>query len=267
MWSIILKTISLKKIAIASYSFAAIVFAWIYVALFPALSERAEEIEELFAAYPEDFLQAFNIESLSVSTLESFVAAEHLSIVWPFLVIFLGVSFAGSYITKEIEQGTIEILLSRSVSRVKLFVGKYIGAVIGLLIFSAVSFYIFPILAELFDVEYVLQRYTITTAMGFLFGLTFLSLGFMLAAFFSERNRTYMFASGIVLLMYIAKIVPSFNEDLENFQYISYFHYLDPEKILLNGEIDPVAVAVFLISSLIFLVVGTIYFDRRDLAV
>ena len=73
---------------------------------------------------------------------------------------------------------------------------------------------------------------------------------------------------GVILLsMYFAKILTNFKENLENIQYISFFHYLDADKILVKGEVEIFAVGVLIGVSVVTTVIGAFYFNKRDIAV
>lgn len=267
MWSIILKTLSLKKVALFSYSLASLAFGWMFVALFPSFKDDAVGFDELIQAYPEELLQAFNISSISANTIEDFLAFEHVALLWPLLAIFMVVSFAGSFITKEIEKGTIEILLSRPVSRTRLFLGRYIGSLIALIVFTLISYVPLPLFAELYDVTYRLDHYVVTAIGSFLFGAAILSAAFMVATFFSERNKAYGVIGGGLLAMYFAKVITNFNEDFNDVKYASFFHYFDAEKLMVNAEFDTLSIAVFVSTILIATIIGILYFNKRDIAV
>lgn len=267
MWSVIRKTISLKKVSTLLYTLASILFGWLFVAMYPSFSENSADFDELIQAYPEEFLQAFNITSVSTSTLEDFFAFEHVSLLIPLLIIFFTVSLAGGLITKEIERGTIEMLLSRPISRIELYFGRFFGAVISLSIFTLISFVSLPLFAELYSIEYRIDHYIVTGIGAFLFGLAILSVSFMVATFFSERNKTYAVLGGGLFTMYFAKIITNFREDFENLKYVSFFHYFDSEMLMVQAELEVIVLWVFLGTVIISTAAGVIYFNKRDIAV
>lgn len=267
MWSIILKTISSKKTALLSYIGASVVFNWMFVGLYPSIHEQSEKLSGLLDAYPKGFLQALNIDDLSFDTLESFLAVENLSLIWPLMVIFMVVSFAGNHITKEIERGTIEILLSRPISRTTLYLGRLFGSVMGLGLFAATSIMSVIPLAKIYNLEYQPDHYVVSTVIGFLFGLAVLCSMFMISTFFSERSRMYMVSGVVLVSMYFAKILTRFQESVENIQYLSFFHYFDAEKLIVRGEFDFVSVVVLFSVSFVTTVIGVYYFNKRDIAV
>lgn len=267
MLHIIWQTITGKKFALMGYSLAAVLFMWMYVALFPSISEQTADFEEFLDVYPEGFTKAFNIEDLSFETLENFVSVEHISIVWPLMALFLVISFAGFGITKEIESGTMELLLAQPVSRMKIFLGRYLGALASFSVFTLISFLCVVPLAELHGVDYHLDHFLVAMLVGYLFGWAIMSIGFMFSVIFSERNRVYMSMGALLFLMYLAKIIINFNEDMELLQYVSFFHYFDGTTALVDGIADGVSVLVFVGCIVVSFAVGLAVFNKRDVAV
>jgi ABC-2 type transport system permease protein len=148
MLNIFLRTIKDRKISLAIYSTAGLIFLWMYVALFPSMQKNAEAFEEMFENMPEIFFKALGIESLGFSTIEQFLSIEHFSLVWPLMAIFLLLSIAGSSLAGEIEKGTAELLLSKPISRLKLFLGKYMSGIFSLLVFTVISIFAIAALAR-----------------------------------------------------------------------------------------------------------------------
>lgn len=264
---ILKQTVNAKRIALSIYSLASAGFLLMYVAFYPAIQDQAKEFEKLLDAYPEGLFKAFGIEELNFETLEKFLALEQFSIVWPLMVILLMVSFAGAAIAREVETGTIELLLARSVSRLQLFFGRYFGGLAALTIFVLASTYPIIPMAELFGLEYVLDVYHPLALLCFCFGWAIWSMGLMFSAIFSERSRVYMVSGGILLLMYVAKIASSLKESLDWLQYSSFFYYFDANAVLIREETPVEALAVFAGVAVVCTAIGAGYFNKRDIAV
>lgn len=267
MFTIILETIRAKKVALFSFSLAAVLFMLMFVSLFPSIKEQTADFEEFLKAYPEGFTKAFNIESLSFETLENFISVEHISITWPLMAMFFVISFAGASMTREIETGTIELLLAKPISRTKIFVGKYLGSLFSFMLFCFISFMSVVPLAELSNIEYQFDHFVVVMVVGFLFGFAIMSLAFMFSVLFSERNKVYMIMGGMLLAMYLAKIITNFQENLENLQYVSFFHYFDATETMVEGMYNTTSIAVFAGCGIIAFLIGLFVFRKRDVAV
>jgi ABC-2 type transport system permease protein len=267
MWEIFLRTIKDRKISLIIYIVASVGFMWMYIAMFPSMQDQAANFQELMKSYPQEFLKAFNIEELSFDKIEKFLAMEDFSIIWPLMVMFMMISVAGGVLAGEIEKGTAEIILSKPVSRLRIFFGKYLAGMFILAVFTACSVFFVAPLCTLHNVDYVMENYVRMAAIGFLFGLAVFSLAIMFSAFFSERSKPYMFSGGILVLMYVANIVANLKDQLKNFKYLSFFHYYDQNQALIHNTIETNSIIVFAGVAVFCTVIGAIYFSKRDIAV
>jgi ABC-2 type transport system permease protein len=267
MFTIIWNTIKDKKIALLVYCLAAIAFVWMFVALFPSIQEESEQFTQLFESYPEGFFKVFGIEDLGFSTIEKFLALENYSIMWPIMAMFFMVSLAGYSLVREVEKGTAEILLSRPISRSKLYFSRYFAGIIMLIIFTIISVFCVVPLAHLHDVDYNIDNYVSIAILSFLFGWAVFSVAYLFSAIFSEKGRAYAVTGGLLILMYFFNLIASFKEDWENIRYASFFYYYDFNKALIDVQIDWQSIFVFIAAALVCTFVGAVWFHKRDIAV
>ena len=237
------------------------------MAMYPAISDQAEEFDKLMESYPEAMMKAFNIEELSFDTIERFLAMEQYSFVWPLMVMFLVISIAGSGIAKEIEKGTMEILLSRPVARWKIFFSRYLVGLFSLVLFAFCSIFSVIPFSEMHNVEYAMQNQVTMFILCILFGWAILSFAMMLSAMFSERGKVYMITGGMLVLMYVIQIVASLKESLENLKYVSVFYYFDASKAIVHNTIKEEAIWVFVGVIIVCTLAGVYWFNKRDVAV
>jgi len=266
MLTIFLRTIKDRKIPLTIYCLSGVALLWMYVALFPSIQAQAESVSELMKNYPEGFLRAFGLEDgISLSTLESFLAVEQFSFVWPIMVIFLLVSLGAAGIAGEVEKGTLEIILARPVSRRNVFLGRYLAGVFTLVVFTVFSVFGIVPLAELYGIDYVIESYITMSILGFLFGIVVFSIAMLFSAISSERGRVYMATGGILIIMYVLNLIAALKDDLGNLRYLSFFHYFDPAQALTNNSISIAAVLVFVVISITSAIAGAFLFSRRDI--
>lgn len=267
MFTIIWNTIKDRKIAVIIYCIAAVSFVWMFVAMFPTIQEQAENFSKMIENYPEGFLKAFGIEDVGFDTIEKFLAVENYSIMWPIMAMFMMVSIAGFSLAREVEKGTAEILLSRPISRLTLYFGRYIAGILILVVFTVVSVFCVVPLAHLHNIDYNIDSHVAIAIISFLFGWAVFSMAFMFSAIFSEKGRAYTAAGGILILMYVLNLIASLKEEWENLKYVSFFYYYDFNKALIDAHIDWLPVVVFVSVAVVCTTVGAIWFYKRDIAV
>lgn len=256
-----------KKIFLLSFVLGGVGMAWMYAALFPAIAKMSESYSEILKSFPKAFLEAFGISETGFAGFESYMSTEHFSFVWPILVIVIIISFAGSSLSGEIEKGTMEILLSLPVSRLKIFFGKYLAGLSGLIIFTLFSVLLIIPLAEIYNIEYAAGRYFTMSLLGFLFGLAVFSVSMLVSAIFSDRSRVSIIMGAVLLGMYVIKIISILSDKLDNLKYFSFFYYYNAPEALGKNIISPGTFVVFIGVAVIATALAAIWFSRRDVAV
>ena len=267
MFNVFWRTIKDKKWTILVYCLAVIIFLWMYIALIPSFQKAVGTLNQYLKSFPQSFLKAFGIEANSFTTFEGYISSEQYSFVWPILLIALVVSMANSFLAGETEKGTIGILLSQPISRIKIFLEKFIGGISYLTIFVAVSVLsIFP-LAEAYNVSYKSERFLKLALIGFVFGLAVFGLSMLFSAIFSEKSKVTFTLVGILIGMYVLNIVSGLKENLNHLKYFSFFYYFKPPDILVYNKISHWTLLVFLGTFFITSALALIWFKKRDVAI
>jgi ABC-2 type transport system permease protein len=251
------------------YSVAAVLFAEMYIALFPALKEQADMLNTLLEAYPKSLMSAFGFDGTAAffSRLENFMSTEYFSFLWPILAIIMLVGFANAMVAGEVEKGTIEVTLAQPISRLQVFMARYTAGLVYFGVFSIVSIFSIPVLAILNNIDYAFPNYFTTLWVGFLFGAAIFSIACFFSAIFSEKGKAAFATTGVVLLMYVANVVSTLKESWQNIRYFSFFYYFNAATVLGKNEIVQYTVPVLLTTAILFAVAAAIWFNRRDLAV
>lgn len=254
--------------AVLIYCLAALGLSVMYVGLYPSLQTQSQQYADIFNAFPESFMKAFGLSSAQgfLFSLESFIATEHFSLIWPILAIILSLSLAANNLVEEIERGTMEFLLSLPVSRLKLYFARYLSGAFFILIFTAISIFSIILGAKIFDVSYMSDNYLKLFYIASLFSLAIYSIAMFFSALLSEKSKVYAVSVAIVIVMYIINIISALKDKLSDLQYLSFFHYFNASNILVRGEVDNHSIWVFALTTLVFFIAGAIVFDDRDIA-
>lgn len=266
-WAIIRKELYQRRWALFGYSLAAIAFLLLYILIYPSFQSETAKFNELLEAYPKALLQAFNIDQLQLSTFEGYISAEHFSFVWPLMAIFLSMSLAGVAFAGEIEKGTMAFLLSQPLSRARIFVAKYLGAIVALTIFVVLSILAIIPLAGLQNISVDAGNILRTATISLLFAWAIYALSTMVSSVVSERSKSYFAVGGLLLLMYVSNVVSGLVNGLDWLKFTSFFHYYQPAKILAGGSIETLSLAVFIGTIVIATIIGYILFKYRDISV
>lgn len=268
-WSIFTRIIKDKKSALLWYTLGAIGTVEMYIALFPAIQKQSEQLNQLLAAYPKGFMQAFGFNGTQAlfSTVESYMSTEYFSFFWPIMVVTMLIAFANLMIVTEIEKGTMELTLAQPISRLQLFFTRYFAGVVYFLIFDLVSIFAMIPIAKLNGVEYHFANYFTITGISILFGLAIFSMATLFSAIFSEKGKAVAVSSSVLLLMYVLNIVSSLKDTLRDVRYFSIFYYFNPSTVFGNNQVVQYSVPVFIGIIVVLTAAAAFWFNRRDIAV
>ncbi len=268
MIPILISNIKDRLLSLGIYIASAIAFIWMYVGLFPTFAQQAPEFEKLLETFPDGFMEAFGFEGgLFFDSVENFLATEMFSFVWPIMIIAIGVGIAGSAIAGEIEKNTIETILAQPISRTKLFLAKYLSGLFNLIIFVFVTIYSIIPLSILYDVNYQTENYLTFALVALLFSWSIYCIGILISSLSSKKGLVSFISVGVIILMYVANIVSTLKDSLEDLKYISFFHYFDPTSLLGRGEVLDYTYLVFGGVIVLTSVVAWQVFKSRDISV
>ena len=138
---ILTSNLKLGRWGILAWSGIVFLYALFVVYLYPVVSESSKEIMSYINSLPEFFTAGFGLEGklTEMLSLEVFASVEFFSF-WPLLIGIYGI-FVCVGIAREMEQGTLDLLIAQPVSRYKVILAKF-----GVFIVSAFLIAVFSIL-------------------------------------------------------------------------------------------------------------------------
>lgn len=267
MFTIFWRTIKDRKLSILIYCLTSVLFIWMYIALFPSISKSFAQLESYLASFPKGFLDAFGLDAKTFVTFEGYIGSEQFTFVWPIMVIAMMISFAGGAIAGEIEKGTVEILLSQPMSRLKIFFSKYLAGIFALLVFVFISIASIFLMAGAYDISIKSENFIKLGLLGTMLGLAIFSISILFSVIFSEKGRANFIPAGILILMYVLNIVAGLKENLKDLKYFSFFYYYNPGKLLVYGEVPSLAWWVFGGTFVVATLLAAIWVSKRDFTV
>jgi ABC-2 type transport system permease protein len=268
MKSIILRSLHDKKFQLLIIIGSAIGFLEMYIALFPALQKQASQMAKLLKDYPDSFLKAFNIDKsgLTFEKLGQYLAMEQFNFVWPILAIVLAIGFANYAFAGEKERGTIELLLSQPISRIKLFVSRYTAGLISILVFGLFSILVIIPLAKLHGISVQTNGVFMLLVISFLFAWAIYGIAFLVSVIFSEKSKATFAVGGILILSYVLNIVANLKDSLHLLKYFSVFYYYNPSMAIDKAQIINGSWLVFLGIIIVTFCAGLFWFNKQDIA-
>ena len=264
MWAVFKRTFKSRRVITLVYTLAGIGFLLLYISLFPSIKAQSASLEQLLKAYPDSLMKAFNIDLANYVTIGGYISSEMFSFIWPLILFFMVIGYAGGELAGEVRERTIEVTLSQPVSRLKIYFGKYLCGLFLLAAFNFLTILSIPLLLAAFNIDYQFSPFLHMSILGLIFGLAVYSFAFFLSAIFYDKGKVYFISGGLLVVMYVFNIIASLKENLKDFHYLSFFYYFNANNALLHSHIDHLAYWVFLGVTVASVILGAIIFQKRD---
>lgn len=266
MFAVFWRTILDRKRSLLVFLSIGVAMMWMYVVTYPTVQATSATVADFVKALPPELSKAFALDPRSFTTFEGFVAGKQFSMVWPMMMVMLVAGLAANYIAGEVEKGTIELVLSQPISRLRIITSKVLSGVAVCALFSFVTVLSVIPLTRIYGITTPESHFWLVSGIGFCFGLAVFGLSMFASAFMSERGKALFLAIGVLLAMYVVNIVALLKVSLEDIKFASYFYYFDYSGMLLDGKIGKLSAIVLLGAFFGFIIAGVMRFNKRDIS-
>jgi ABC-2 type transport system permease protein len=228
-----------------------------------------ERLTGLLEIVPPAFLSLFNVtpEFLGGSGLKGYLSLGFSHPVYHLLSGATVIWFACRGLAGEMERGSIQIGLSRPMSRLQVYLARVLG-VITVTVLVAIAG---PagMIAGIFigspagDVDYlnfIVQGVACALLVACIGGATLL-----ISASASRMGQAVGWAIALLVISYVIDYFADLWSALEPIEPFSVFDYYSPPDAMVSGEVPVMNVAVLLSIAVIGTVLGCLVFARRDL--
>ena len=256
---------NMKKKSIIIWSLSLAAFMIFYMAFFPAMAKDQASFDSIMNSFPEEMLQALGVrEGLSIASLMGYFAMTF--VMMQLAIAVQSANYGFSILSEEERELTADFLMSKPVSRSRIYFSKLFAALLSLLITSlAVGISSF-IALEVFNGG---DSYEISNVLKLIltvpiFQLVFLSIGMFISLLFKKVRSVLSLSMALAIGLYVINSVREII-DSDILGYISPYYYFEPGVILVDGAYD---LKLFGIASgiiIVALVTSYVIYKRRDI--
>jgi ABC-type transport system involved in multi-copper enzyme maturation permease subunit len=237
------------------------------------VSMDLSQLEDYINSLPESMIALLGGE-LDITNPYSFTSSYIYSFMWLYCGIFL-VYMASSLVPQDVENHTIDLTLSKPVSREEYLIGKIAFIYIFIIILMAIitAFIASGIVSsEIFIQEGIYwERVAATTLIAILhLGTLTMTAVFASAIFLDAKKTTLMAVIVMFVLFFIGDFSPVMNPDIGNtLQYFSTWFYYNTSQVFGAGNFTNLVRDVLVLGGInIALIVASLYvFRKRDIPV
>ena len=250
--------VRLAAVAAASVGWG-ILLPVIYVQFADAFKELANS-----GAFPKELL---NFGSGSLFTLPG---ALTLGLQHPLAIAFVGIFAVGSTVgavAGEREAGTLEVLLSKPISRRTLYwtLAAASATLVAVVMLALPGGQLIGVAIQGVGDELDLGQMPLVFLNGVMLWASFAAFGLAASVSFDRHSPALGLTMAYLLINYFLEILGSLWRDVAWSQQYSLFHHFNPGKIL-TGKTDAIDFVILAVAIVIPVVYALIVFPRRDLA-
>jgi ABC-2 type transport system permease protein len=253
-----------RRWSIMWWSIGLIAFIVLELSVYSSVKSQAAQLNTALEHMPS------TMKSLFGATTDLFSPVGYLSsrlfyLLMPMMLSILAIGLGSSLIAREESDGTLELLLSRPISRGKLVMAKILYGLAAITVVAVIATFSILGMVKLVGLAVPLPRVAFAVLMAVLLSLLFGALALATASL----GRLGRGASiGIATLIGLGSYIISSLET--NVHWLSWpakllpYHYYNPTQIL-NGSYTWNVAIIFILISLTFSVIAWLVFRRRDL--
>ncbi|HZK33058.1 MAG TPA: ABC transporter permease subunit [Tissierellaceae bacterium] len=256
---------NLKKKSIVIWSLSIVGFIIFYMAFFPSLSQDTVGLDSIMESFPEEMLYFFGMgEGLSIASLIGYFTLTFAMI--QLAIAIQGANYGFSILSEEERELTADFLLSKPVSRSKIYWSKFFAAFLSLIITSIAigigSFLALELFSggEIYKVSNVIKLLLTVP----IFQLFFLSLGMFISLLLKRVRSVLSLSMGLTIGLYVLNSVRGII-DSDFLGYITPYYYFEPGVILKNGEYELKLFLIGIIIIVFSLISSYLLYNRRDI--
>lgn len=233
------------------------------LAFYPSIHNQAATLNKSFGGVSNSTLSLFG--GTDFFSPVGYLNSQLIYLMFPLLLIILGVGLGSSLIGREETNGTIESLLSRPISRTKLLLSKALAGVLIVVIATVVGSAVMMAMAQAVHMGIPIGNIAAACFTCFMLVLSFSAVAFLLAA--TGRGRVAALGVSVAYTLggYIVGSLASTVHWLKTPSLVFPYHYYRSADIL-RGTFSWSSILFFTLFTLGCLLLAWLSFRRRDLS-
>ena len=258
-----LQTLRWNGVRLAAVAVAAVGWGMLMPVIYVNFADAFKQLANS-GAFPKQLL---NFGSGSLFTLPGTLT---LGLQHPLAIAFVGIFAVGSTVSAiagEREGGTLEVLLSRPISRRTLYVTVAVASatLVAVVLLALLSGQLIGVAIQGVGDQLDLGLMPLVFLNGLLLWGAFAAFGLAASVSFDRHGPALGLTMAYLLINYFLEILGSLWRDVDWSQKYSLFHHFNPGNIL-TGKADPMDFVILAVAIVIPVVYALVVFPRRDLA-
>ena len=229
--------------------------------IYDTFFERDVNLMQLFNAFPEDILAFFGGD-VDLFSPSGFLQLEFFSYM-PIVLGIMVVSAGANLITKDEEEGVLELILAQPISRSRVYWARLLALMLSVFLILAITWAGFALGASVNDFDLTGLELTRPFISLFAILVLFLSLAVALSMVLSSSSAAGLTSGFLLIASYFVSSLAKIDEKLEAINRFSPLKYYQGGAAL-NG-LDQQYLLYIVGFSILFIGLAWFFFVKRDL--
>ncbi len=262
MFSVLKWTLWQRRWSIVWWSIGVVGLVLITLAFYPTIHSQSASLNKSFGDLSDSTLALFG--GTDFFSPVGYLNSQLIYLMFPLLLIILGIGLGGSLIGREETDGTIESLLSRPVSRTGLLLAKAGAGAVGIFIVTGIGSIVIVAMARIVHLGIPLGNIVAACFACFMLVLALSAVAFLLAA--TGRGRAAALGAAVAYALggYVVGSLAGTVHWLKTLSLIFPYHYYRSADIL-RGTFSWPSMYFFGLFILGCLLLAWLSFRKRDL--
>ena len=232
------------------------------ILLFKSMEESMAGMAQSFSSMG-GFAQAFGMDILSVATITGFFATE-VGTVHALGSSMYAASAAATILSKEEDGHTAEFTYTLPLVRNKITVSKYLALVSQLVLFAIVCGALYEIGFLIIGDSIDFSKMVEYLASQLFMNIEIATICFAVSAF-CKKNKIGV-GIGIAMMLYFYDLIIRAVSDFKDYLFVTPFSYANAAEIFSGMDKNVLAICVGAVVIVACMVLGTVYYSKKDLA-
>ncbi|BBE30149.1 hypothetical protein OSSY52_02900 [Tepiditoga spiralis] len=242
-----------------------IMFSLLFVPFIDGILQDSDSLKKFMDSMPKFLLKSFGTNTDTFFTPEGFFSTKGMTMAYILTGIF-SVLIASNMFAYEYQKKTIEYLLIKPYSRLKIFLIKSFS----LIFFYLVYFFIFGIANFLLFKSFVHYEYNINIINGFalylfVIEMFFGSIAVLLSVLFQKTILTQSISIGLFVFMYFSDMLGFAIDSMSWIRNFTIFKYFSLNETVSKGHVFVLNSFIIILISLTIMYVSMIIFKNKEI--
>jgi ABC-2 type transport system permease protein len=238
------------------------IYGLMIVAMYEKMSAQKEQLEQLIAGYPPEFLAFFGGDANSLMTPAGFLGMYAFSML-PVIVGIFAVIVGSGLIASDEERGRLDLILAHPVGRSAFFWGRALGVLAAACAIMVLSWLGFCLLLGSSSLGFTWGEMALPFISLLAQTLVYTTLALLLSMLLPSRSLAAMTSGAVMVASYFISSLAFMDEKMAAVSKLMPYHYF--QMTLSFDEVNLSWLFGLLAASVIMTVIAWLRFARRDI--